>query len=530
MSDGNALAPSASMSTPIFLRTLSGFACQAWIALLALVCLPFFIRLLGMEAFGLIGFYYTLQTVLRMLDLGLTPTVIRELARSTGSYEKATNIVEKASTFESFFAASAAFVAVILFTLSPFLANHWLQNERLSTGTVAVCLALMSVQCGVNWLSTFYQSALLGLERQVSLYSLRAGEATLNSLGALALIIFAGPDIRLVFCWQLVVAAVALCCYWIRYRACLPGQYRGFNFRIDYLVQVRRFAAGMSAITVLGLILTNMDKLFLSRFLTLEQFGNYSLASYVVSTLFGVLITPIFNVMYPRFSSLAAGGDQSLGRMYHLTIQVFAVLTGPLLISMILFTQDFLKVWTQSAHVAYVAAGPIAWLSLGWTLNTLMVGPYILQIASGWTSIGVKLTAMLVVIFAPSLVLLTMRFGLNGAAASYAAMNAAYLVMGLTWTHRRLLPGQLGRVVIADIAPTAIICTLILLVMLSIPLGSLHVWARLGVGALVLSSAFILSGFASARTRAIILSKSQACTSSILNKAGSALFFGRGEM
>ena len=39
------------------------------VVLINLIALPFYLRFLGMEAYGLIGFYATLQTVFQVFDL-----------------------------------------------------------------------------------------------------------------------------------------------------------------------------------------------------------------------------------------------------------------------------------------------------------------------------------------------------------------------------------------------------------------------------------------------------------------------------
>jgi O-antigen/teichoic acid export membrane protein len=507
MSASDALTSPGPEHPPIFLKTVSGFACQAWTALVSLICFPIFIHLLGMEAFGLIGFYLTLQMILRVLDLGLTPAVIREFARSATSPEGAHELAEKAATFETTFAISGGFIAVLLLLSAHWVAHHWLHSENIPPDTVALCVAVMAIQCGVSWLSAFYQNALVGLERQVVLYGLRVAEATLSLPGALALVFFTGSDIRLVFFWQLGIGVVGLCCYLLAFRRSLPTRVRPFGFKLDYLRRIRGFAAGMATMMLLGLVLMNMDKVFLSRFLSLEQFGNYSLAAYATATVYGVLVQPVVSVMFPRFSSLAARGEPSLGDIYHLTTQAFAMITGPVLIGMLLFARDFLEIWTRSHVVAEAAAGPVSWLAAGYTLNALMTGPHLLQIAHGWTSVGVKVNALMVAVFLPGLLLLTTHFGPNGAAANFAALNATSLVIGLIWTHTRILRGQAWKVLVADIGPTALVCLAAFVAVRVSPLDSLPISVRVAVGMGIVSGAFVLSTFASARTRIEVLSK-----------------------
>ena len=54
---------------------------QGWTALMQLAFIPFYIKYLGMEAYGLIGFFAMLQAGLALLDMGMTPTLNREMAR-----------------------------------------------------------------------------------------------------------------------------------------------------------------------------------------------------------------------------------------------------------------------------------------------------------------------------------------------------------------------------------------------------------------------------------------------------------------
>ena len=67
----------------------ANFAGAGVAALLQLAFIPFYIKFLGIEAYGLIGFYIMLQAVLQVLDLGLGPTMNREMARYSVLPDKA---------------------------------------------------------------------------------------------------------------------------------------------------------------------------------------------------------------------------------------------------------------------------------------------------------------------------------------------------------------------------------------------------------------------------------------------------------
>jgi O-antigen/teichoic acid export membrane protein len=472
---------------PLLLSTLLSLAAQGWAALLALICVPVYIRVLGMEAFGLIGFYYLLQALLRALDLGLTPTVVREMARASAT--GAGEVPALARTFELLFTAVAVLIALGIAALAPWLAADWVRSEHLPLTEVTRCVLVMGVQCGVNWLSAFYQSALLGLERQVCLNALRLVEMSAASLGAIALIVFISPRVELVFYWQLGTATAALLAYALALRQALPGT-APRRFRLVYLQRARGFAAGMTGITLGGLALAQMDKIYLSKTLPLEEFGDYSLAALAAATVFAVLQAPVAHIMYPRFAALVAQRDADhLRGLYHLTVQLMAVLALPIVVVWLLFARDFFECWTGAAALAPTVARLSAVLAIGMLLNTLMVPAYFLQLAHGWTTLGLRLCLLLLVVFGPLLVLLTHAFGPLGAAAAFAAMNGCYLLLGLPLTHRRFLPGAARVVVVRDLLPLLAINVPALFLLGMLPYAN---WPMPGRLALAAASALLM--------------------------------------
>jgi O-antigen/teichoic acid export membrane protein len=60
---------------------ISNYASQIYVTLIGILLLPLYIKYMGSEAYGLIGFFAMLQAWFGILDLGLTPTIGRETAR-----------------------------------------------------------------------------------------------------------------------------------------------------------------------------------------------------------------------------------------------------------------------------------------------------------------------------------------------------------------------------------------------------------------------------------------------------------------
>ena len=67
--------------TRLQLNLVANFAGQGWTAIMVLAFVPLYLKFLGIEAYGLIGFYAMLQAAFQILDLGLSQTINREMAR-----------------------------------------------------------------------------------------------------------------------------------------------------------------------------------------------------------------------------------------------------------------------------------------------------------------------------------------------------------------------------------------------------------------------------------------------------------------
>ncbi|WP_322361905.1 hypothetical protein [Pseudomonas sp. Teo4] len=60
---------------------VANYFSQIYVALIGVLILPIYIKYMGAESYGLIGFFTMLQAWFALLDLGLTPTIGRETAR-----------------------------------------------------------------------------------------------------------------------------------------------------------------------------------------------------------------------------------------------------------------------------------------------------------------------------------------------------------------------------------------------------------------------------------------------------------------
>lgn len=473
----------------------ANFLGNAWTALLGLGLVPIYIRFLGIEAYGLIGVFVTLTGLLALLDLGLGSTVNRETARLAVREGAAQQMRDLVRTLEIPYWAVGALIASIVVAASPILAYQWVRPENLEPAAVLTAFVIMGLTIAVQWPLSFYSGALMGLQRQVLLNAIIVTAATVRGLGAIAILLLVSPTIEAFFVWQGSVGAVQTAVTAALLWRSLPDGSRRARFRLQTLKGVWRFAAGMTGIAVVSTILTQADKVILSRMLSLENFGYYVLAGTAALSLLR-LTGPVYYAIYPRFTNLVElGATDDLASLYHRSAQVLSLLVLPAAAVLALNSRELLLLWTQSATTAANTHVLVSILVAGTTLNAIMHIPYALQLASGWTRLALVGNIVAVVLLIPLMIILTFRFGAVGAASVWVVLNTGYVIISIQVMHRRLLVGHMRRWYLQDVgAPltAAVLVAGAARLLLPVPNGSVPALAFLfavGLAALAGSAA-----------------------------------------
>jgi len=431
---------------------LANFTGMGWTALVGLACTPLYIKFLGIEAYGLIGFYIMLQTGLQILDFGLSPTMNREMARYSVLTDKAAEARDFVRTLETCSWSAAMAIAAIVSLAAPPISIYWINSEWIPGHEIQRAVLVMGVLVALQLPLSFYQGGLLGLEHQVILNAFKIFMITLANGGAVVVLWRISPTITTFFGWQILITAVHVILVRMYLWRILPSADRPPRFDPSLIRNVWRFASGMTGITVSALVLTQMDKVILSKLVSLRVFGYYTLAGVVASSLY-MIITPIFNAVFPRFSSLAAtGSEEELALLYHRSSQVMAVLVVPTAAVIALFSHDIAFLWTRNMDIADNTSAIIRFLVIGTAVNGLMNTPYALQLSHGWTRIGLSINVILIVLFIPSLLFMASRYGPVGAASVWMGLNLIYMAIGVPLTHRRLLHGEARNWFLYDVA------------------------------------------------------------------------------
>jgi O-antigen/teichoic acid export membrane protein len=438
------------MSLPSKIKSASGFKLDlaanfsgvGWSVLIQIACVPLYLKFLGIEAYGLVGFYLMLQAILQVLDFGLSPTMNREMARYSVQPEKAAEARDLVRTLEVGYWLIGIAIGAIILAAAPVIAADWIKVGSIPIRTVSHAVMLMGLLSVFQWPLTLYQGALMGLRRQLLFNSFKITMVTLSQGGAVLVLWLISPTIGAFLVWQAAVSCVQVLLIAVLLWKRLPPADRPARFDLRVVRKIWHFAAGMSGITLIGLALSQIDKVVVSKLLPLRMFGYYTLAWSVANGLLAIS-GAVFNAIFPRMSAQAVIGDENgIRQSYHYGSQVMAVLILPFAAVLSLFSFDILRLWTRSSQTATAAAPILSVLVIGSAVNALLFLPYALQLAFGWTKLSLFAGLLSMVIVIPVMFPMTEYFGPVGAATVWAVLNILNILVVVPIMHRRLLPGE----------------------------------------------------------------------------------------
>lgn len=444
---------------------------------MAIAFVPVYIKYLGIEAYGLIGLFVVIQAWLALLDLGMTPTLTREMARFEAGEHSAQAIGDLLRTLEFLCAGAALLICGGMALAAHWLVNHWLQAEGLAPQTMQTAVQIAGLVIALRFVEGLYRGAIYGLQRQAWFNAANAGVSTVRGVGAIGVLAWVAPTIEAFLLWQLALAIAPVVLYASKTHSVLPRTPQRVRFSSRALADVRRFAGGMMGTTALVLLLTQVDKVLLSRLLSLEAFGYYALASAVAAAL-QVLIGPITAAVYPRMVALAAHSDaRPLATLFHFAAQMVTVALVPAALVLAFHAQGALFAWSGDVVLATRTAPLLSILVLGTLLNGFLHVPYQLQLAYGWTGLAIKANLMAVAVLVPAILWLVPTYGGIAAAWIWVALNAGYLIVSAPLMFRRLLPSEQRSWYLRDLAVPSLGAAAALLLTLAFePAGYIDRW------------------------------------------------------
>jgi O-antigen/teichoic acid export membrane protein len=402
------------------------FVGQAGPLLLGLATIPFVVRGLGPDRFGLLSLAWALIGYFSVFDLGLGRAATKRVseALAKGQTSALGDIVWSAAIAQ---VALGAAGAVVLVALARPLVEHSLKMPADLVEEARGGLYILAASIPIFLVIGSLRGVLEAAQRFDLTNLIRA--PYLSSYFIMPLVgVLLGFDLRGIIALLVLAGALALVAYaWLCLRLFptlrIRPRVRGPEFRA-----LLAFGGWISVTAIVGPVLVLLDRFMIGALMSVAAVGYYA-AAYEMVTRLWIVPGSLAATLFPAFVALKTSGEEErLGVLLRAALRQLLLVLGPLVAVLIPFSHDVLRLMFGSEYAARSAV-VLQILSVGVLVNCLAFIPVALIQGIDRPDVTAKLHLIELPIHAALVLLLVWKFGIVGAALAWSIRAALDAVL-----------------------------------------------------------------------------------------------------
>ena len=424
--------------------------------IIGIVVLPIYLKYLGAESYGMVGFFTMLISWMMLLDMGFSQVLSRETARLKDKINGLIDIKLSLRSVESMILVLSIFIFFTIFVSSGWISTNWLQTKELSHEVVEHVIQLMGFVLVLRWYVSLYNGVILGFEQQVWLNIYKVTIATFRFIGGLILVIYITNDIFYYFIYQSMVAMIEFMVLKNKVYKNLPkGSF--LLPSVDSIKKIAPFALGLAYTSGVWIVFTQLDKLLLSHYIPLEQYGYFTLVV-LVSGVIMQFSSPLSQAILPRMTSLLSNGkEKDMLLLYRNGTQFIAIIIFSIVGIVSFYTYELLYAWTGNIEAATWAAPILFWYTLGNAILALSAFQYYLQFAHGNLKYHIRFNTYFPLFTLPIVFYAVTNYGALGAGIAWFGIQLICFLIWPPFVHAKFAKGIHADWLIKDILPSLLL-------------------------------------------------------------------------
>ncbi len=439
----------------------ANYAGQLYLAFVGILVMPAYLGVFGAEAFGLVGFYTLLQSWMQLFDLGISPTLGREIALKKNKREFSFQLRSVVRSLESIFFGIGLVAASSLFLVREWIATNWLGLRELSIEDVSLCLAIVSVVIGFRWISALHKSGINAYEKQVWTSAIDILFATLRYPGSLVVVYFFSNSVVTYFIYQAILALVEQIVLSMQFYRLLPTVSQPVPWiSVSELKSIAPFALGVAYTSGIWVLTSQLDKLLLSKFLSLSDYGYFTLVA-TVSGGISILSGPVGKAILPRMTNVFSQGQEAeMLRIYRKGTRLVLLAVVPFTALIAGFPSQVVYVWTGDRAAAMWAENVLPLFILGNALITLIAFQYYLQYVKGVLKMHIAYNTFSALIGIPLIYYAAANYGVVMVGYVWLCLRIITFLFWTPYVHKIFAPGLHIKWLMCDVSPTLLVAAI----------------------------------------------------------------------
>lgn len=423
---------------------------------LSLLLVPFYLHYLGLESYGLIGFFTALQLVLAVFSQGLSISLQREVARRSTNTAAAASLRRLVGSFEPVYFGIALVVAAGVGSASGYFGRSWIRTEHIDPQRVQLALTFLAFRIAASFPHGLYQAVFIGTQRQVLGNVIGVSGAALSAILAVAAVLI-WRDIAALCAAEALAALALIGAQRTAVLRILPRSDGEARFSWSDLAAQWMISAGVIWTSSSGVLITQMDRLLVARWFPAATLAVYNAGS-AGAKLVGMIYGPFLTAVYPETCQIASMHDRTTLTAHILrNARIIAALCMSFGLYLCFYAQEILWVWTRNNVLAREGHAVMTVYILGNIAQSYASVFYLLQTAKGTVRYPAIFNAISLVWYPFALAGLTAKWGLVGAAASWLLYCGLTLVLLAATSFYRLLERAAWRPYVMMLAWTSLV-------------------------------------------------------------------------
>ncbi len=433
-----------SLAAPRQHRLLSGTAWNLFglvlPLLVAVVTIPWLIRLVGLDRFGFLALAWVLVGYTSLLDLGIGKAVIRTMAARLALADEP-GALERGRVGLVFLGMLGLLMAALLALASGLLVEKVLKVPDGLVAEAAVALPLLAASLPFVLVTGGYVGVMSAYQDFKPMNLIRAALSLLTYLSPLLLALAGHGSLPGLVLAVLGVRVLGTACYglvcWRRYGLSV----RPFVPPVPLMREIFSLGGWMTVSNLVGPLVSYLDRLMLGTLVPLQSVGVYA-APYDLMQRLLMVPYALMAAWFPQAAGLRPSSPE-IGQALADMLRWLLCAMVPLVLFICAIAHPAMVLWL-GADQGPVAAQVLQLLVAGLLFNALAQGPATLILAAGHPRRIAMLHMAQVPLFATLLWALTSAFGIVGTAMAVALRFVldAGAVSALAWFDLVRMPGQ----------------------------------------------------------------------------------------
>ncbi|CAM7212285.1 MATE family efflux transporter [Citrobacter sedlakii] len=414
----------------LIINALSNYIAAGWLGISNIILMPIYLKMLGPTQWGIVSLCIAVQAFMFLVDAGLAQIMPRDIAKEKNHK----GLLSVFLTYNYLYIIIAFFVFIVGYIALPYIISHWFNEGIIQKKDLYIALKLLLIQFVfqlVNNSNLCYwygiQKQHIACARQIIFFSIKH---------FLALI--------LIFYWDNTAVSYQLSFFVVTAIECLLNRhavmkdlkgkqdYR-FVFNFTRITSLFKESGVLSFAILLGMFTTQIDKILLSKQVTLENFGYYSIIAFLGAA-FLQLQYPLMRAFLPKLAS----EKQHSNLLGYVTMLKFILLfcVFPTILA-IIFADKILLIWLHNEEIASFGVGVLRLILLATVINGFynIIYQRIIIFGDGRYILLINATCLLLVF--PVTYILSLKIGVLAGGVAWLLTAVIQLTLGLFWALKK---------------------------------------------------------------------------------------------